>query len=340
MPAAKSNINVMELLKKQGLAKAHAAHKDDETKTMGGDLPSGIRGGIAQLVDCKIGVYQKGDNIGKPFFYAAGVVMEPAIYAGMRTQQGPEPLCDTPKSQSRPEFVDHYAWMLNELRNLGVVTAELGDADIEDALAALVQEAPFFRFGTSGGEVPTTGPYKGKPGRIWHNWYGLAKGYVPSGEVAANAVTDNSEEGKAESEDEGSGEEPGTGDGADWADLGEKADADDIKVQKQITAACKAAGLDAESYDTWSEAAAAVADAAGGSGDDNGSDTDAAEEWKPEEGLEVSIKWPKGEKKVAKFKVTKVNDDDVTLRRLSDKKVFAKVPYTSDPAQIAGQDVT
>ena len=47
-------------------AKAVEQHKDDETKLGAGSrLPEGIEGGVARLVDCRFGQYEKGDNKGE-----------------------------------------------------------------------------------------------------------------------------------------------------------------------------------------------------------------------------------------------------------------------------------
>jgi len=101
MPAKVSKSPLMAKLGNK-LAESFDKHKDDETRYGGGsDLPKGIEGGIAQLVDCKFDTYKTGDNKGEFFFYAAGIVKAPkevggVPIVGLRTQIGPEPLCDTP----------------------------------------------------------------------------------------------------------------------------------------------------------------------------------------------------------------------------------------------------
>lgn len=173
------------LLAKYGAAlqKAHSAHRYDETEySQFGDLPAGIEGGIAQLVECKFDTYKKGDLIGHYFFYAAGVVVEPKEHAdipiaGLRTSLT-EPMCDTP-SRGRKTVEEHYQWVLNELRKLGVDTAGMELDDLEATVTALKETAPYFRFRTWKGAKQTTGPYKDQEPRTQHSWGGACE-YTPA----------------------------------------------------------------------------------------------------------------------------------------------------------------
>lgn len=152
---------------------AHEQHKNDETVVSNfGDLPEGIENGIAQLVECKIGVYEKGDNKGEYFFYAAGIVVRPKEHAGtpiegLRTSIT-EPLCET-EGRTRESISDHLGWVYNELRKLGVDTANMDVESLEEELEALKEAAPYFRFRT----------WKGKPSKQYpnprtnHSWLGL-----------------------------------------------------------------------------------------------------------------------------------------------------------------------
>jgi hypothetical protein len=154
-------------------------HKEDETTlSSGGDLPAGIEGGIAQLVECKFGNYQTGDNIGEYFFTSSGIVLEPKDHdgvdvAGRRTRIGPEPLCEITKGNRKRKTVDEQlSWILNELRKLGLDTTDLGIDDLEDAVATLEEAAPYFRFRTWKGSKQTTGQYKDQEPRVMHDWRG------------------------------------------------------------------------------------------------------------------------------------------------------------------------
>ena len=75
------------LMSKLGAKLKHAVetHKSDETKFAGGgaNLPAGIEMGIAQLVMCKIGQYEKGDNTGEYYFMAQGIVVSPKVHDGI-----------------------------------------------------------------------------------------------------------------------------------------------------------------------------------------------------------------------------------------------------------------
>ena len=61
------------------LSESLKAHANDETSygTEYIDLPGGITGGIAKLVDAKLGEFKKGPNQGKQFLYLGGLVVEP-----------------------------------------------------------------------------------------------------------------------------------------------------------------------------------------------------------------------------------------------------------------------
>lgn len=176
------------------LKTAHAKHANDETTfSGGGELPAGIENGVAQLVECKFGTYEKGDNQGEFYFYAAGIVVSPVAMpdglkvAGLRTSIM-EPLCDTP-TRSRATFDDHLAWIYNELRKLGVNTAELDPSNLEAVAEALKQAKPYFSFRTWKGQKATEGPYKDQEPRVQHQWNGLREFNEASGQ--SSGVEDN-----------------------------------------------------------------------------------------------------------------------------------------------------
>lgn len=182
MPVAKSKSALVAKLGDK-IRKAHEAHKGDETEYSSfGELPAGIEGGIAQLVDCKFDVVKEGkDNAGEYYFYAAGTVMEPKEFTdsegnlhrveGLRTSIT-EPIYDTPNRKSRKTVDDHLAFVLNEMRKLGVDTSSIGAEQLEDVCEQLKQLKPFFRFRTWKGQAETTGPYAGKEPRVQHVWNG------------------------------------------------------------------------------------------------------------------------------------------------------------------------
>lgn len=198
--AAKSGKSGLLAKYGESLARAHESHKTDETEfSQFGELPPGINGGIAQLVECKFDVYKKGDNVGEYFFYAAATVIEPtdhswtdkktkkvmsARVAGLRTSIGPEALCDTP-GKARETQEEHLKWVLNEMRKMGVDTSALGADDLEAAADAIKQAAPYIRFRTWQGEPNADYPDP----RTNHTWNGTADGYVP-GDTTSAGVND------------------------------------------------------------------------------------------------------------------------------------------------------
>jgi hypothetical protein len=182
------------LLAKLGnrLQTAFEAHKHDETEFGNVELPSGIRGGLAKLETCGFGVYKTGKFEGEPFFRASASVLDPVVFEdskgrkyrtqGQFTNIGPEPLCDTPE-RTRPTLKDHVAWVLNELRKLGVDTANIQWNQLEAVCSMLVADKKnnpiYLRFDTFGG--PTD---EDPNGRINHKWLGPA-----SAEEAQAAIT-------------------------------------------------------------------------------------------------------------------------------------------------------
>lgn len=163
------------------IRKSHEAHKHDEIKLSNfGDLPAGIENGIAYLQEAKIGVYKDGDMKDEPYFMAVGIVVSPTHapdgtkIEGRRTQLGPEPLCDTP-SRGRKTFDDHYAWVLNELRKLGVDSETMDPDNIQEELKALSESQPTFSFRTWKGKKQTTGQYANQEPRTQHQWNGLTE---------------------------------------------------------------------------------------------------------------------------------------------------------------------
>lgn len=183
-----------ELFKKLGtrLQKAHELHKGDETEFSSfGELPPGIKMGIAQLVECKFDVYKKGDFVGEYFFHAAGTVHIPLYHDGIKTEGGrtsiTEPLCDTP-NKSRKTIEEHIGWVYNELRKMGIDTEDIDPTNLDEVASDLKQMKPFFRFETWQGEATEQYPNP----RTNHKWLGMTE-YDPE-EDAGAATEDSSEE--------------------------------------------------------------------------------------------------------------------------------------------------
>jgi hypothetical protein len=188
---------------KSDISSLIAQHATDETViTNIGELPSGIENGIAKLTSIKFGTYKEGKMEGQLFFMAAGSVVsptevhidpktgkvtrkggEPMLIEGMRTQIGPEPLCDTPDYKTRKTAGDHVAWALNELRKLGLDTTPYKTQKaLEAACQTLVDSDVYFQFRTWGG--PTDAYPNSTPN---HDWKKHCE-YEPSGEDVKEKV--------------------------------------------------------------------------------------------------------------------------------------------------------
>ncbi len=253
---------------------SHDAHKDDTTTySAGGDLPAGIVGGVAQLVDCKFDVFKKGDNKGEYYFYAAGVAKSPKEFEGMHVEglrtSITEPMCDTP-DRARETVEDHYGWVLNELRKLGVDTSELEFEDIEAAVEAVKEERPHFRFRTWQGK-----PSKQFPNpRVNSDWRG--------------ACEFEEEEGEDDVVDETTEEEEEAEEGESLDDLAAAAENEEDEksakaAQARLGELAEAVGIDeeaAEAIDTWPGLVEAIREA---SEEEEEEEVEAGEEEEEEE---------------------------------------------------------
>lgn len=308
--------------------KGVAAHKSDETTfDTGASLPAGIEGGIAQLTECKFDIFKTGEFEGEYYFLAAGIVKQPLEHngvpiEGLRTQIGPEAMCDTPKRERRPDVDSHIDWVLNELRKLGVDTGELDIDSLEDAAAALKEEQPHFRFRT----------WKGQPTEQYPNprvndvWSGICD-YEDDEE--GNDVVDAT--GEAESEEE-------EAEGSTLTSLGEAADEGDETAEATLSEKAEEVGLDANDFATWAEVATAIEEAPeeGNEESEEGNDDGDDDEEEEEEGddflpvkEEVFDYKPPRKRKAIQCEVLAVFPRKKTcnLKSLDDSKVYKGVPF-------------
>lgn len=175
VPNLKENVMSAEvrktgLLKKieQRVAKAHEAHKGDETKYGMVDLPAGIKGGIARLAMCKLTEYDEdkknGAKKGDVYAVFRGIAISPEKHDGVAVKgQGVMlsiPLCDTHKTKDGvvvpTSFDEHWAEFLNELRKFDLNTAAIPHNIIESVLADLEKSKPLFRFSTRAWTPPAS----------------------------------------------------------------------------------------------------------------------------------------------------------------------------------------
>lgn len=197
MPAQKGT-SVLAKLGTAGRGAFEGNKGNAATFDAGGDLPPGMSG-IARLVEAKFDVFKQGANTGKPYFYAAGIVVTPRhfkdaegnehITEGQRTSIM-EPLCDTPGSKGKRKTLnEHFAWVINELKKLGLATEELDYDSLEMAVAALKQASPSFRFRTWRGDATPEFPDP----RTNHVWNGaVSEELAPSANGAPHDAVDDS----------------------------------------------------------------------------------------------------------------------------------------------------
>ena len=252
------------------VAKAVNKHKGDEVKyDTGGGLPDGIENGVARLTECKFGVYDKGDMKGKPYFMAAGIVMEPKVHNGVKVEGRRtsiiEPVCDTP-TRGRKTVEEHVAWILNEMKKLGA-----GDAieqfsgegtELEEIASAVKEAGPTFGFRTWKGQKQTTGAYAGKEPRVNEVWNGLVEEPIPDASDTG-VVDQSSDDAPADSEPAAEPEpepdaEAENADEPDLDDLAKKASRaknPDQDAQTKLKELALANGLDETAVDeaeSWS----------------------------------------------------------------------------------------
>lgn len=258
--------------------KSLKAHAGDETVQRRGyiDLPGGITNGVARLAEAKISKYEKGDNKGKEFFYAAGIVVKPKTAPNIVKTWEPGPngkggkvkvvsseqvdvegqrtsimiqLCDRKNRDGSVKSADDFvAEMLNELRLLGADTGSIeSKADLLSILEELKEAKPYFKFSTSSSDPTEQYPNP----RVWENWHGV-KGLEEFSEDEESDVDDQGSdedegEDEPEAEEEAEAEESSDGgsddDGGD--EVGSAEESDEVDLDTLAKAADKKGGGDA-----------------------------------------------------------------------------------------------
>lgn len=342
------------------LSKAGFKDRKTEETVMpgGGDLPAGIENAVAQLVECKFGEYKSGELEGELFWHAAGVIVSPEFFTddqgnkipikGLRTSIT-EPLCDTPKSSGKKKTAgDHLSWILNELRKLGVNTAETGEDELEQVCETLKEEAPHFRFRTWKGE-----PTKDYPNpRTNHTWSGTKglENFV-AGDGGDDVVDDTATAGDGGGD---SGGDDTTTEASDYPGddeikaiakkaMNDKKPKDAEAAQNILQGHALVFGIDQDTIDnadSWDEVAQMIIDASAGdstSGDDDDKKEDDTP-WTPTKDEVVhykpKVKNPKTKKmepakKPVECEVTKVDSKNKTvdLKNLTDGMIYKAVSF-------------
>jgi hypothetical protein len=207
---------------------------------------------------------------------------------GLRTQIGPEPLCDTTAQNGNVTSLrDHWDRVLNHLRLLGIDTKEVDPTDIiaeetegvyssGPVLEELVEAAPTFRFRTWQGKATDQYPNP----RVNHEWRGACEyeGDATSEEVQddTGAKWESDEQADAEAAAEEEKAPPSKppkaaakaeeSESIDFMALGKLADAGKPKKEaeaaaKTLTGHAKVLGIEGyEDMDTWVDVAQAIID--------------------------------------------------------------------------------
>ncbi len=332
--------------------KALVSHASDKTEFGMEfiDLPAGIKGGVAQLVEAKIGEYKTGVNQGEQFLYMAGVVIKPkkamsitkawqdgkvVVLAseeveveGQRTSTM-EPLCATTKTDGDIVSVDeHVANALNSLRMLGADTSVVDSPKSFEALLEALKEAkPTFKFGTSARDPSSDYPTP----RVWERWYGAVDNNTDEEEEGVADDTDEVPDEEPEAEEEEVDEDEVSGD--DLKQLGEAADNDDEEAQKRLAELCESredGEIDPDDYDTWAEVATLLS-----IGEEEEEEEEEGEEEEEEEGIipekgdVLSYKPPKA-RKSQECEVTAVftANETCNLKSLDTGKGYKSVEWS------------
>jgi hypothetical protein len=261
---AKSKKSVLSALGKKAQA-SFDAHKNDQVELpSAGGLPAGLDDVIAKLVNIDFGVLPDDDpyNPGKPYFSARGIVVEPEVVEidgrekvikNLSTYLNREILADTPDAPGkRRTFDQHFAYVLNHLRMLGIDTEELDFEDLEDACQELVDSGTYFRFRTWQGKPTEAYPNP----RVNHEWMGEVEGYADiRGKSSSKSVEVEDDDDDIEEE-----EEVTANASTDWVQLGIEADEDEDFDVSPLEEEAESQGLDPDDYDTYEDLGKALSE--------------------------------------------------------------------------------
>lgn len=161
------------------MAQAWEKNKGNEVELGNVELPPGIRGGVAQVMDIGFGIFKTGKQQGKPYFMASARVLAPAKFKdadgrvhrirNQHTRTSPEPLCDTPDRQGRKTLEEHVGHMINILKICGVATETLNLAQVEQVCKAMTAKGSpplYIKFDTFAMKDEETGLL----GQTNHKW--------------------------------------------------------------------------------------------------------------------------------------------------------------------------
>jgi hypothetical protein len=316
---ASTTTSILAKLGQRG-AQAYETHKRDEVEQSNfEDLPAGINGGVARLVDIKFDKIKEGKtNAGEVYFYAAGVVVAPKEHNGEliegRRTSIMEILAETPERQGRKTLDEHMKWVIQQLKKLGLETENVQFNQLESAVEMIKQAQPYFKFRTW---LPPKSN-NGQEPRTVHFWNG-AVDFSGNGEVLDD-VADNSPTAQDVEVPETDAEttvieETTAGAFDEFNDLDAlvaKAEGGDEEAQAQLREMAIAAGTDEDAVDA-AESWAVVAEMVQGT-----AATKTEEEPAPAPAPEAQ-KWT-GPKKGEVYKYRPVITDPKTKKQVKSRK--------------------
>lgn len=322
---------------------AFEKHKSDPTAYADMRVPPGIEAGVAELIECTIKTYEDGKDKGKPYFLKGGVVRHPKEHDNLRVDgiqfYKREPLYDTPDAQgenARKTEDEHVAYMLNDLRVLGLDTDELQLEDLEGAMEELKNSRVFFRFRSWIG----TKSFRGRPPTPQVTWLAVEPNYQEDdeGEVVEDEEEEEVEEETGDEEEEEDEEPENDEDDQNLDQLGAAAEEGDDDAQTKLFKLAEDSGADMDAVnetETWMEVVDLIKEAQE-EGDEGEEDEESEEEeseeeeeeFVPEKGEYYKYKPPRARKssehEVISVAVTK---QTVSLKALETGKVYKGVSW-------------
>lgn len=329
------------------VAKAHEAHKNDETKYGIVDLPAGIKRGRAKLATCKFAEYKEGKNKGELYAMFRSIAETPEIHDGTRVRgQGVMqmiPLCDTVKTKDGKEvtttFEEHWAELLNELRKFGLNTAAMPNHNVvEAAMLSLENSHPQHWYSTRGWTPPKTQKDPNPKEMVFVQFDGVLTSEELASEPAPSPSSGFAEpEGGGGGDDAGSGSDTASGgEDFDLADIAQNAETGDMSAIDLMKDAARKVGITEDEIDNSSSWVSQgegtslyemiVAKQSEGEGQTGEPEAPA---WEPKVGATCTYTVKAGGKQ-KQVKIEKIDKKAETadLLDLADKKTkIAKVPF-------------
>lgn len=343
--------------------KANNAVKNNETTYNNtGNLPGGIRNGIAKVVSCKVDVFKSGPDKGEQYFRCAAVTVEPKKVDGIPVEgiqtSYMEALCDTAGNTPK-NFEEHLDNVYNFLRQMGIDTAEFdGEDDFTTAMSDLVEAAPHIRFSTSLGKSTPDYPDP----KVFENWGGVVDyeededddDIVDETDVTVEdepekdeeeeteeeETEDDEEEEETEDDDEEEDEDEEEEKPVDLKAMGKLADKDeDEDAIEAISDAAELVDVDCEDFEKWVDAVKAILKAQKAAAkkpskkvkeeeEETEDEDDDDDDFEPEKG-ETYLYKPVGKRKPVECEVTSRNKSQKTcnLKNLATNKTYKAVSW-------------